>query len=123
MKASVSAILCGCNFADDAFSNVATSGPCALMQLWIEMPPGANPSALASYTPCTRPMSSLMTLRWNHGGRNVASATSQRGGEKTKTQFAPPGWGERGGQTGKNGRSRGAKPPGVITLKRARADS
>src|SRR2546423_15512234 len=121
MKASVSAILCGCNFADDAFSNVATSGPCALMQLWIEMPPGANPSALASYTPCTSPMSSLMTLRWNHGGRNVASATSQRGGKMTKSQFATPGWAEGDVNTVKIDGSGWSKLTVLITMKRARS--
>ena len=36
-------------------------------------------------------MNSLMTLRWNHGGRNVSSATSQRGGKITKSQLATPG--------------------------------
>jgi len=30
------------------FSKVARSGPCADMQLWIETPPGMNPSAFAS---------------------------------------------------------------------------
>ena len=33
---------------------------------------------------------SLATLRWNHGGRNVCSATSQRGGKITKSMFATP---------------------------------
>ena len=36
-------------------------------------------------------MHSLMTLRWNHGGRNVSSATSQRGGKITKSRLASPG--------------------------------
>src|SRR6476620_8851936 len=36
-------------------------------------------------------MYSLMTLRWNQGGRNVSSATIQRGGKMTKSQFAVPG--------------------------------
>ena len=40
---------------------------------------------MASYAPCTRPMNSLITLRWNHGGRNVCSATIQRGGKITKS--------------------------------------
>ena len=61
------------------------------MQLWIETPPGRNPSAFASYTPCTRPISSLITLRWNHGGRNVSSPTSQRGGKIAKSTVAVPG--------------------------------
>src|SRR5688500_13882665 len=90
MKASVFSILCGLSSAALAFSKVATSGPCADMQLWIDTPPGAKPSALASYTPCTRPMSSLITLRWNHGGRKVFSATDQRGGNTTKSAFATP---------------------------------
>jgi hypothetical protein len=29
-------------------------------------------------------------LRWNQGGRNVPSATSQRGGKTTKSQLAVP---------------------------------
>src|SRR5581483_463315 len=36
-------------------------------------------------------MNSLITLRWNHGGRKVSSATSQRGGKITKSQLAQPG--------------------------------
>lgn len=36
-------------------------------------------------------MNSLMTLRWNHGGRKVFSATIQRGGKMTKSQLAVPG--------------------------------
>ncbi len=35
-------------------------------------------------------MYSLMTLRWNQGGRNVCSATDQRGGKMTKSKFAVP---------------------------------
>ena len=35
-------------------------------------------------------MNSLITLRWNHGGRNVSSATIQRGGKITKSQLAVP---------------------------------
>src|SRR3546814_18865697 len=61
------------------------------MQLCSEQPPGAKPSALASWAPCTRPMNSLATLRWNHGGRNVSCATSQRGGKIAKSMFAVPG--------------------------------
>src|SRR4029077_10410646 len=38
-----------------------------------------------------RPMHSLITLRWNQGGRNVSSATCQRGGKITKSQLAIPG--------------------------------
>ena len=36
-------------------------------------------------------MNSLIRLRWYQGGRNVSSATSQRGGKITKSQFAVPG--------------------------------
>src|SRR6195952_1758037 len=36
-------------------------------------------------------MNSLITLRWNQGGRNVCSATIQRGGKITKSQLAVPG--------------------------------
>src|SRR6478609_4489809 len=36
-------------------------------------------------------MNSLITLRWNHGGRKVSSATIQRGGKITKSQLAVPG--------------------------------
>src|SRR5213595_3737753 len=36
-------------------------------------------------------MNSLITLRWYQGGRNVSSATSQRGGKMTKSQLEVPG--------------------------------
>ena len=36
-------------------------------------------------------MNSLMTLRWNHGGRNVFSATIQRSGKITKSILSMPG--------------------------------
>src|SRR3954462_9558501 len=90
MKASVFSIFSGVSAAPAAFSKETRSGPCADMQLWIEMPPGRKPPALASYVPRTRPISSLITLRWNQGGRNVSSATVQRGGKITKSQFATP---------------------------------
>src|SRR3954467_7187008 len=90
MKASVSATRCGASSAALAFSKVAASGPCASMLLCRLTPPGTKPSAFASYTPCTKPISSLITLRWNQGGRNVSSATSQRGGKITKSQLATP---------------------------------
>ena len=35
-------------------------------------------------------MNSLMMLRWYQGGRNVCSATSQRGGKITKSTLAVP---------------------------------
>ena len=37
------------------------------------------------------PIASLITLRWNHGGRKVSSATIQRGGKMTKSALARPG--------------------------------
>ena len=55
------------------------------------MPPGVNPPAFASYSPFTSPMHSFITLRWNQGGRNVFSATIQRGGKMTKSMLARPG--------------------------------
>src|ERR1700712_4316423 len=61
------------------------------MLLCSDSPPGRKPSSLASYWPRTRPMHSLITLRWYQGGRNVSSATSQRGGKMTKSPLAPPG--------------------------------
>src|SRR5512145_3570238 len=91
MKASVSPSLCGARGADVAFSKASVSGPCGTKQLCRLMPPGTKPSGLASYWPCTRPMNSLITLRWYQGGRKVSSATSQRGGKITKSQFAVPG--------------------------------
>src|SRR5919205_1656620 len=35
-------------------------------------------------------MASLMTLRWNQGGRNVSSPTIHRGGKITKSALARP---------------------------------
>src|ERR1700734_1764150 len=92
MKAMVSPILWGFDVsALDAFSNVVASGPCPVIQLWSEAPPGANPSAFASYTPAMSPMNSLAMLRWNQGGRNVFSMASQRGGKITKSRLSTPG--------------------------------
>src|SRR3982751_890526 len=92
MKAMVSLITSGFDrSAFEAFSKVAASGPCPLMQLCSDAPPGTKPSALASYTPAIRPMNSLATLRWNQGGRKVSCATSQRGGKMAKSRFAVPG--------------------------------
>src|SRR5215470_10834528 len=91
MKASVSSSLCGASFALDALSNASASGPCGTMLLCRLAPPGLKPSGLASYWPLTRPMNSLITLRWYQGGRKVSSATIQRGGKMTKSQFAVPG--------------------------------
>src|SRR5580700_3672685 len=91
MKASEPVIFCGASSAELARVNVCTSGPCEVKVLCRLAPPGRNPSALASYTPCTRPMNSDMMLRWYQGGRKVSSPTSQRGGKITKSTLARPG--------------------------------
>ena len=92
MNAIVASILCGFVVSlADAFSKVSASGPWPDMQLCRLAPPGTKPSAFASYAPCTSPMNSLATLRWNHGGRNVSSAASQRGGKITKSIVSTPG--------------------------------
>src|SRR6185436_12309911 len=90
MKAIVSPRYRGSRLAEHAASNVAASGPCGDMQLCRLAPPGTNPSAFASYSPKISPMYSFITLRWKYGGRNVSSATIQRGGKITKSQFAVP---------------------------------
>jgi len=36
-------------------------------------------------------MNSLITLRWNHGGLKVSSATIHRSGKITKSRLAVPG--------------------------------
>lgn len=36
-------------------------------------------------------MNSLATLRWNHGGRKVSWATSQRGGKIARSMLLVPG--------------------------------
>src|SRR5579875_2816730 len=96
MKAMVSVMCCGrLVLVAMAFAWLTASGPCPLMQLCRLIPPGTNPppapASLASYSPWIRPMNSLITLRWNHGGRKVCSATSQRGGKITKSMLAVPG--------------------------------
>src|SRR3982751_4631322 len=91
MNASVLSSLCGASAAPLAFSNASASGPCGTIELCRLAPPGLKPSGLASYWPYTSPMNSLITLRWYQGGRKVSSATSQRGGKMTKSQFAVPG--------------------------------
>src|SRR5688572_12728857 len=121
MKARVSEIRCGLSSARVAFSQVARSGPCALKLLWIETPPGRKPSAFASYTPCTSPISSLITLRWNQGGRKVFSATSQRGGKMTKSTLATPGCAEGEVSTVKMDGSAWSKVTVLIAMKRARS--
>ena len=61
------------------------------MQLCRLALPGANESALPMYWPEISPRNSLATLRWNGGGRNVCSATDQRGGKQPNSMFAVPG--------------------------------
>ncbi len=51
-----------------------------------------------------RPMNSLITLRWNQGGRKVSSATIQRGGKTTKSRLAVPGGLAGRGQHGEDRR-------------------
>src|SRR3990167_1519025 len=91
------------------------------MQLWIDTPPGRKPPALPSYSPRTRPISSLITLRWNQGGRKVSSATIQRGGKMTKSQLATPGWPEGEVSTVKIDGSAWSKLTVLIAMKRARS--
>src|ERR1035441_3262425 len=91
MKARVPSTFCGRSCAVLAWANVSASGPCEVKVLCRLAPPGRKPSALASYSPCTRPMNSDMMLRWYHGGRNVSSPTSHRGGEVKKSTLARPG--------------------------------
>ena len=66
-------------------------------------------------------MNSLITLRWNQGGRNVSSATIQRGGKITKSQFAVPGVSEGEVSTVKIDGSGWSKLTVPIVLKRARS--
>src|SRR5678816_3613168 len=121
MKARPSPSFCGARSACEARSNEARSGPCADMQLWIETPPGRKPSALASYAPWIRPISSLITLRWNQGGRKVSSATDQRGGKMTKSQLATPGSPDGDVSTVKMDGSGWSKLTVLIVMKRARS--
>src|SRR5438552_3313306 len=100
---------------------VSASGPCASMALCRLIPPGTKPSALASYTPLTRPINSLITLRWNQGGRKVSSATSQRGGKITKSQLATPGISEAEVSTVLIDGSGWSKLTELIAMKRARS--
>src|SRR6266850_1481952 len=95
MKARPASSFCGLSSAALAFSKVARSGPCADMQLWIEMPPGRKPSALASYTPCTRPMSSLITLRWNDVERRMRELARPESAHELRHHLALAGVLER----------------------------
>src|SRR6188768_2750876 len=121
MKASVLARYCGSSFADEAFSWEARSGPWALIALCRLAPPGRNPSFLASYSPRTRPMNSLITLRWNQGGRKVRSATIHRGGKITKSRLAVPGVSDGEVRTVKIDGSGWSKLTVLMALKRARS--
>ncbi len=104
-----------------AFSKVGRSGPCGCRLLWIDTPPGRKPSAFDSYAPCTSPMSSLITLRWNQGGRKLCSATCQRGGKITKSQLATPGCPEGEVSTVKMDGSEWSKVTVLTAMKRARS--
>ena len=66
-------------------------------------------------------MNSLITLRWKHGGRKVCSATIQRGGKITKSQFAVPGISVGEVSTVKIDGSGWSKLTVLIVLKRARS--
>src|SRR3546814_8810443 len=68
-----------------------------------------------------RPMHSLITLRWNQGGRNVSSATIQRGGKMTKLALARPGTSLGEVRTVKMDGSGWSKLTVPIALKRARS--
>ena len=67
------------------------------------------------------PIASLITLRWNHGGRNVSSATIQRGGKITKSALARPGTSLGLVSTVKIDGSGWSKLTVPIVLKRARS--
>ena len=64
-------------------------------------------------------MSSLITLRWNQGGRNVSSATLQRGGKMTKSTLATPARSEGEVSTVKIEGSGWSKLTVLIAMKRA----
>ncbi len=91
------------------------------MQLCSDAPPGAKPSALASYTPWIRPMNSLATLRWNHGGRNVFSMARIRGGKITKSIESTPGVSDSDCSTRKIDGSGWSKLIEPMVLKRRRS--
>src|SRR3954451_22911747 len=66
-------------------------------------------------------MHSLIALRWNQGGRNVSSATIQRGGKRTKSALARPGVSEGLVSIVKIDGSGWSKLTVPIVLKRARS--
>src|SRR5256885_15426944 len=107
MNASVSPRKWGWSGAAAAWSKVGVSGPCPDMQLCRLAPPGAKPSAFASYVPKISPMYSFMMLRWKYGGRDGWSGPVPRGGKRTKTNSGAAGGGGGGGSTGKSERAGG----------------
>ncbi len=121
MKASVSPMNCGARSDSTALRYEGSSGPCALIALCRLAPPGMKPSLFASYSPFTSPMNSLITLRWKYGGRNVCSATDQRGGKITKSTLATPRVSERDVSTVKIEGSTWSKLTVLMALKRARS--
>jgi len=80
----------GASSAAEAREKVGASGPWGAPIECSDAPPGWKPT-FASYAPHTMPMNSAMQLRWYQGGRNVCSATIQRGGKITKSAVARPG--------------------------------
>src|SRR5687767_8524765 len=121
MNASVSPRYCGFRSAATAFAYEARSGPWALSALCRLAQPGTKPPCLASYMPFTRPMNSLIALRWKYGGRKVRSATIQRGGKITKSTLAVPGVSEGDVSTVKIDGSGWSKVTEFMALKRARS--
>src|SRR5450631_913079 len=96
MKTSESSILRGGSSTERASSNVSTSGPRAAQLLCRLAPPGRSPDAdLPSCLPVMMPRYSATQFRWNPGGRNVSSATAQRGGSTMKSAL-PPSTGSEG---------------------------
>src|SRR3954453_1643975 len=66
-------------------------------------------------------MHSLITLRWNQGGRNVSSEHIQRGGKITKSALARPGVSDGLVRTVKMDGSGWSKLTVPIVLKHARS--
>src|ERR1700679_1180195 len=91
INARVPSSFTGLSSAVLARAKVSASGPWPLMQLCRLAPPGVKPSALASYSPLTRPINSFMKLRGTHGGGEGGSARLQRGGKMAKSTLAVPG--------------------------------
>src|SRR2546423_1396291 len=119
MKARPPSSFCGLSSAAPARSKLARAGPCADLPVWIDTPPGRKPPALASDFPGIRPINSLITLRWNQGGRKVSSATAQRVGNTTKSQLATPDCPDGDVSTVKIDGSGWSKLTVLIAMKRA----